>query len=257
MKILPIVAFAFLLSIGGNAFACGCIRPSAEQFAFIKGYTLTKVKISEVSFSERIINFFKEDSDVKSIRISVLEDIVGNYPYDNIEVDTRSGIGSCGLGKKANYAKELYIASDPMPNRENKKLHLNICTTTTSEFAEKVKQLAKSPPSYLKSVDISKWNLIEKNDSFSLYADKSSLRKDQYGSYIWTLQNNHKSETKSQKINLHIDCKEKMYTIDSEHNFSDFDAKGDVLSTGVYGARDIYSWEKLTPSYSKILKIAC
>ena len=65
------------------------------------------------------------------------------------------------------------------------------------------------------------------------------------------------STSKSQKTRLHFACKEKMFTVDHEVFFSEFDAKGKVLTASNFGRQEQYQWLPLTDVYSKLLSYAC
>jgi hypothetical protein len=83
------------------------------------------------------------------------------------------------------------------------------------------------------------------------------VTKDAYGSYIWTLFNDSSAKYKSQKIQVQISCKEKMFSVAHDIGFSDLNASGDVLMTTQYAKMNSYRWLPLNDIYTKLLKYTC
>jgi DNA gyrase/topoisomerase IV subunit B len=164
-------------------------------------------------------------------------------------------VGSGGCGLTVDYGDTLNVVA--YKNSEGITSNgVSVCNIVSDEFAEKVRKEIKTPNEAYISVETNSWQQFHKSNSQTFYADTKRVTKDEYGSYIWVLMND-ATTPKSQKTRLHFACKEKMFTIEHEVSFSEFDAKGKVLTASNFGRQEQYQWLPLTDVYSKLLSYTC
>jgi DNA gyrase/topoisomerase IV subunit B len=184
----------------------------------------------------------------------VIENYKGAYTENTISVETNI-VGSGGCGLTVDYGDTLNVVA--YKNSEGITSNgVSVCNIVSDEFAEKVRKEIKNPNEAYNSVETNSWQQFHKSNSQTFYADTKRVTKDEYGSYIWILLND-ATTSKSQKTRLHFACKEKMFTIEHEVSFSEFDAKGKVLTASNFGRQEQYQWLPLTDVYSKLLSYTC
>ena len=236
--------------LASSAWACSCEMRNIDEVAHSKGISLTKLKVNSPSFTERVHSFFEIPTYSKSYSITVLEDYKGAFTANNITASTMDGETDCS--RRVSYGETLYIithnSSENYPSNR-----VSVCNTTSEQFAAEVKKELANPSDAYKSVDISKWTQLSKSSTQSFYADTNNVTKDAHGSYIWILMNDKSTKYKSQKTQIKISCKEKMYIVLSELMFSEFNAKGDIGFTKNYSRK----WLPLDNFYTKLMKFTC
>ena len=246
---------ALLVVASSTALACSCNKSNVEAVAHTSDIVLTKLKVSTPSISERARSLLSPKSSSRTYSVQVIENYKGAYTENTISVNTNL-VGSGGCGVAISYGETLNVVAykDSEGITSN---GVSVCNIVSDEFAEKVRQEIKNPNEAYKSVDSSSWLQFHKNDAQTAYADTKRVTKDEYGSYIWVLLNDTSANVKSQKTKLHIACKEKMFTVDHEVSFSDYNANGKVLKASNFGRHEQYQWLPLTDVYSKLLKYTC
>lgn len=248
------LAIAFACSVF-NAFACSCYKSNVEAVAHTSDIVLTKLKVSTPSIADRARSLLSSKSRSRIYSVQVIKNYKGEYAENTISVDTNV-VGSGGCGVAISYGETLNVVAykDSEGVTSN---GVGICNIVSDEFAEKVKQEIKNPKEAYKSVDTSSWLQFHKSISQTFFADTKRVTKDEYGSYIWVLLNDTSANVKSQKTRLQISCKEKMFTVNHEVNFSDFNASGKILNASNFGREEQYQWLPLTDVYSKLLSYTC
>ena len=237
-----------------NAFACSCNKSNVEAVAHTSDIVLTKLKVSTPSIAQRARSLMPSKSRSRIYSVQVIENYKGAYTENTISVDTNI-VGSGGCGVTVNYGDMLNVVA--YKNSEGITSNgVSVCNIVSDEFAEKVRKEIKTPNEAYISVETNSWQQFHKSNSQTFYADTKRVTKDEYGSYIWVLLND-ATTTKSQKTRLHFACKEKMFTIEHEVSFSEFDAKGKVLTASNFGRQEQYQWLPLTDVYSKLLSYTC
>ena len=236
--------------LASSAWACSCEMRNIDEVAHSKGISLTKLKVNSPSITERVRSFFEIPTYSKSYSITVLEDYKGAFTASNITASTMDGETDCS--RRVSYGETLYIithnSSEGYPSNR-----VSVCNTTSEQFAVAVKKEHENPSDANKSVDISKWTQLSNTSTQSFYADTKNVTKDAHGSYIWILMNDKSTKYKSQKTQIKISCKEKMYIVLSELMFSEFNANGDIGFTKNYERK----WLPLDNFYSKLMKFTC
>jgi hypothetical protein len=247
------IAILFVCSVF-NAFACSCNKSNVEAVAHTSDIVLTKLKVSTPSIAERARSLMLSKSRSRIYSVQVIENYKGAYTENTISVDTNI-VGSGGCGVTVNYGDTLNVVA--YKNSEGITSNgVSVCNIVSDEFAEKVRKEIKTPNEAYISVETNSWQQFHKSNSQTFYADTKRVTKDEYGSYIWVLLND-ATTSKSQKTRLHFACKEKMFTIEHEVSFSEFDAKGKVLTASNFGRQEQYQWLPLTDVYSKLLSYTC
>lgn len=237
-----------------NAFACSCNKSNVEAVAHTSDIVLTKLKVSTPSIAERARSLMPSKSRSRIYSVQVIENYKGAYTENTISVDTNI-VGSGGCGVTVDYGDTLNVVA--YKNSEGITSNgVSVCNIVSDEFAEKVRKEIKTPNEAYISVETNSWQQFHKSNSQTFYADTKRVTKDEYGSYIWILLND-ATTSKSQKTRLHFACKEKMFTIEHEVSFSEFDAKGKVLTASNFGRQEQYQWLPLTDVYSKLLSYTC
>lgn len=236
-----------------NAFACSCNKSNVEAVAHTSDIVLSKLKVSTPSIAERARSLVPSKRHSRIFSVQVIENYKEAFTASTISVDTNVGDGGCGA--EVTYGDTLNVVAykDSEGITSN---GVSVCNIVSDEFAEKVRKEIKNPNEAYNSVDTNSWQQFHKNNSQTFYADTKRVTKDEYGSYIWVLMND-ASTSKSHKTRLHFACKEKMFTIDQEVSFSEFDAKGKVLTASNFGRQEQYQWLPLTDVYSKLISYTC
>lgn len=237
-----------------NSFACTCKKSNVEAVAHTGDIVLTKLKVSTPSIADWARSFLPTKSQSRIYSVRVIESYKGEFASSTIIVSTNI-VGSGGCGVSINYGDTLNVVAFKSSEGVTSN-GVSVCNIVSDEFAEKVKAEIKSPHEAYKSVDTNSWLQFHKSTSQTYYAETKRVMTDEYGSYIWVLMND-ATTSKSQKIRLHFACKEKMFTIDHEVVFSEFDAKGKVLTASNFGREEQYQWLPLTDMYSKLLSYTC
>lgn len=240
--------------LASSAWACSCRDKNVGEVAHSKDIVLTKLRINYPSLTERVFSFFEKPTNAKSYGITVLEDFKGAFTASNITASTFDGETDCS--RRVKYGETLYViahkSSEGYTSNE-----VSVCNVTSEKFAEEVKKERANPSIEYKSVDTSDWTQLLKTETQSFFADKNNVTKDAYGSYIWVLMNDSSAKYKSQKRQLKIACKEKMFSASHDIGFSEFNASGDVMMTSPYARMNLYKWSPLTDFYSKLVKYTC
>ena len=247
------VALSFVLGCS-SAFACSCRMNNAEEVAHRSDMVLTKLKISTPSITERVRSLVPSTSHSRTYAIEVIENYKGTYTSKSISANTNIGIGGCG--REVFYGDTINVISR-IDDKGITSDGVSVCNMVSDEFAEKVKQEIKNPNQAYDSVNTSSWTQFHKTNTQTFFADTKHVTKDEYGSYIWILMNDKSQKVKSQKTKIHIACKEKMFTVDHEVSFSDYNANGKVLNASNFGRQEQYQWLPLTDVYSKLLMYTC
>lgn len=248
------VALSFVLGYS-TAFACSCNKSNVEAVAHTSDIVFTKLKISTPSITERVRSLVPTKSRTRTYAIEVVENYKDAFTANTISVDTNI-VGSGGCGVAISYGETLNVIAHK--NSEGVTSNgVSICNIVSDEFASKVKAELKSPNEAYNAVDTSGWTQFHKTNTQTFFADTKRVTKDEYGSYILVLVNDTNMKGKSQKTKLHFACKEKMFTVDHEVVFSEFNAKGNVLTASNFGRQEQYQWLPLTDVYSKLLKYTC
>ena len=237
-----------------SAMACSCRMNNAEEVAHRSDMVLTKLKISMPSITERVRSLVPSTNRSSTNEIEVLENYKGTYTSKTISADTNIGIGGCG--REVFYGDTINVISR-IDDKGITSDGVSVCNLVSDEFAEKVKKELKNPNKAYDSVNTSSWTQFHKTSTQTFFADTRHVTKDEYGSYIWILMNDKTQKVKSEKTKLHFACKEKMFTVDHEISFSDFNANGKVLTASNFGRVEQYEWLPLTDVYSKLLKYTC
>lgn len=237
-----------------NAYGCSCRMNNAEEVAHRSDMVLTKLKISTPSITERVRSLVPSTSLSRTYAIEVIENYKGTYTSKSISANTNIGIGGCG--REVFYGDTINIISR-IDDKGITSDGVSVCNMVSDEFAEKVKQEIKNPNKAYDSVNTSSWTQFHKTSTQTFFADTKNVTKDEYGSYIWILMNDKTQKVKSEKTKLHFACKEKMFTVDHQISFSDFNANGKVLNASNFGRVEQYEWLPLTDVYSKLLKYTC
>ena len=253
MKKVKLSLFAIAVFASANGLACSCKSRDAEEVVHTHELGLSKIQIIDVSLSEKARLLFNNKKEyTRTYKIKVLENYKGSLDATFITINGM-GDGDCGLD--VSYGQTLFVITPIkgliIPNK------VSVCNTVSESFAAKVKEELKKSNAAFKSVDTTEWVLLEKTRNKSLYADFKSVTKDEFGSYIWLLSNDTSADFKSKKTKIQIACKEKMYSLSHEIEFSDFNANGLVLMTSNYQAQNTYAWKPLNHAYSKLLKYTC
>jgi len=236
--------------LASSAWACSCGEQNVDEVTHSKNIGLTKLKVNAPSITERVLSFFEIPTYSKSYSITVLEDYKGAFTASNITASTMGGETDCS--RRVIYGETLFLITHK--NKEGVTSNeVNICNTTSNNFAESVKKELDNPSDAYKSVDISKWTQLSKSSTQSFYADTKNMTIDAYGPYIWILMNDKSTKYKSQKTQIKISCKEKMYIVLSELMFSEFNANGDIEFSKNFEQK----WLPLNNLYSKLLKLTC
>jgi hypothetical protein len=253
MKFILFV-FSFLVFSCSSALACTCKKSNVEAVAHTSDIVLTKLKVSTPSIADWMHSFLPTKSHSRIYSVQVVENYKDEFTSNTISVDTNI-VGSGGCGVSVGYGDTLNVVA--FKNSEGVTSNgVSVCNLVSDEFAEKVKAEIKNPHEAYNSVDASSWLQFHKTTSQTYYAESKRVMKDEYGSYIWVLMND-ATTSKSQKTRLHFACKEKMFTVDHEVVFSEFDAKGKVLTANNFGRQEQYQWLPLTDVYSKLLSYTC
>ena len=248
------VLLAFLLLFANSlALACSCNKSNVEAVAHTSDIVFTKVKISKPSITERVRSLVPTTSRTRIYAVEIVENYKDEFTASTIRVDTNVGNGGCGA--TVSYGDTLNVIA--FKNSEGvTSNYVGICNIVTDDFAEKVRAEIKNPNETYKSVDTTSWLQFHKTNSQTYYAETRRVTRDDDGAFIWVLMND-TSTAKSIKTKLHLACKEKMFTIDHEVAFSEFDAKGKVLTASNFGRQEQYQWLPLTEVYSKLLSYTC
>jgi hypothetical protein len=247
--------FLMFIFLCWNSFAsaCSCGKKSAETIAHTDGIVLTKLKISTPSIIERLRLFALSSNHERIYSVEVIENYKGEFISKNIRVNANVDGGACGFSLV--YGDILNIVAqkngdDLISN------YVGVCNIVSDEFVEMTTKEIKNPSKAYNSVEVSSWKQFYSSGLQTFYADTKRITKNNYGSYIWILMND-SSTLKSQKTRLHILCREKVFSIDHEVGFSEFDAKGKILTANNFGKQGQYEWLSLTDIYSKLLKYTC
>jgi hypothetical protein len=248
------LAIVFACSVF-NALACSCNKSDVEAVAHTSEIVLSKLKVSTPSIAERARSLIPSKNRSRIYSVQVIENIKGAYTANTISVGTNN-VGSGGCGVNVDYGDTLNVVAykDSEGITSNS---VSVCNIVSDEFAEKVRNEIKTPNEAYNSVETNSWQQFHKSNSKTFYADTKRVTKDEYGSYIWVLMNDASANVKSQKTRLHFACKEKMFTIEHEVSFSEFDAKGKVLTANNFGRQEQYEWLPLTDLYSRLLSYTC
>ncbi len=94
-------------------------------------------------------------------------------------------------------------------------------------------------------------------EGFSFFADISTLKRDNSGSFVWVLINETASRVQSQRQMMHVSCVEKKFAIDEKIQFSQANARGSVLYVDSVKTHSTHEWSNLTILYSKLLVHTC
>jgi hypothetical protein len=255
MHKVRIFLFTFFVIASTSAFACSCKKNNVEGVAHTSDIVLTKLKVSTPSITERARSLLSSMGRSRIYSVQVLENYKEAFTANTISVDTNI-VGSGGCGVAISYGDTLnvvaYKDSEGMTSNG-----VGICNIVSDDFAEKVRQEIKNPNEAYKSVDTSSWLQFHKSNAQTFLADTKRVTKDEYGSYIWVLLNDSAANVKSQKTKIHISCKEKMFIVDHEVSFSDFNASGKILNASNFGRQVQYQWIPLTDIYTKLLSYTC
>ncbi len=245
----------FLTLSAFKALACSCNKNNVEGIAHKSDIVLTKLKVSTPSIAERARSLIPSKSRSRIYSVQVIENYKGSYTENTISVDTNV-VGSGGCGVTVNYGDTLNVVA--YKNSEGISSNgVSVCNIVSDEFAEKVRKEIKKPNEAYNSVETNSWQQFHKSNSQTFYADTKRVTKDEYGSYIWVLMNDKAANVKSQKTKIHISCKEKMFIVEHEVSFSDYNANGKVLNASNFGRQEQYQWLPLTDLYSKLLSYTC
>ena len=244
---------AFLIMTSSSALACTCSKINADSVAYANDIVLTKLKVSTPSITEWVRSFVPPKSSSRIYSVQVIENYKGEFSASTISVATYVG-GGCGV--VVNYGDILNVVAYK-DSEGVTSTSVGICNVVSDEFAEKVRKEIKTPNEVYKSVDTNSWFQFHKSIAQTFYADTKHVTKDEYGSYIWVLLNDTSENVKSQKTRLKISCKEKMFTVDHEVSFSEYNANGKVLNVSNFGNEKQYQWLPLTDLYSKLLAHTC
>jgi hypothetical protein len=244
---------SFLFFVNSLALACSCNKSNVEAVAHTSDIVFTKVRLSKPSITERVRSLLPTSNRTRIYAVEIVENYKDEFTANTISVDTNVGGGGCGA--TVAYGDILNVVA--YKNSEGvTSNYVGICNIVSDEFAEKVRKEIKNPNEAYNSVDTNGWQQFHKNNSQTFYADSKHVTKDEYGSYIWVLMND-ASTSKSQKTRIHFACKEKMFTVDHEVVFAEFDATGNVLTASNFGRQEQYQWLPLTDVYSKLLSYTC
>jgi len=255
MRKVRVFLFTFFVVASTSAFACSCNKNNVEGVAHKSDIVLAKLKVSTPSISERFRSFLSSVGRSRIYSVQVLENYKESFTANTIIVDTNI-VGSGGCGVAISYGETLNVVAHK--NSEGVISNgVDICNIVSDEFAEKVRQEIKNPDEAYKSVDTSSWILFHKSNTQTFLADTKRVTKDEYGSYIWVLTNDAATNVKSQKTKIHFSCKEKMFIVEHEVSFSDYNANGKVLTASNFGRGEQYHWLPITHIYSKLIKYIC
>lgn len=255
MRKVKVLLITLLVVASSSALACTCNKSNVEAVAHTSEIVLTKLKVSTPSISERARSLLSSTNRSRIYSVQVIENFKGEYTENTISVNTNL-VGSGGCGVAISYGETLNVVAykDSEGITSN---GVSVCNIVSDEFAEKVRKEIKNPNEAYNTVDSSSWLQFHNSNAQTLYADIKRVTKDEYGSYIWVLLNDTTANVKSQKTKLHIACKEKMFTIEHEVSFSDYNANGKVLNASNFGRGEQFQWLPLTDVYSKLLKYTC
>jgi hypothetical protein len=255
MKQVRVFLCTLLVLACSSAFACSCNKNNVEGVAHKSGIVLTKLKVSTPSLAERARSLLSSVGRSRIYSVQVLENYKEAFTANTISVDTNI-VGSGGCGVTIDYGDTLNVVA----YKDSEGITSNgvgICNIVSDEFAEKVRLEIKNPNEAYKSVDTSSWFQFHKSNAQTFLADTKRVTKDEYGSYIWVLMNDKAANVKSQKTKIHISCKEKMFIVEHEVSFSDYNANGKVLNASNFGRQEQYQWLPLTDIYTKLLSYTC
>lgn len=254
MSKIRVFLFTLLVVVSSSALACTCSESNVEAIAHMSDIVLTKLKVSTPSIAERIRSLAPSKARTRIYSVQVIENYKDAFTSSTINVDTNVGIGGCGV--TVSYGETLNVVAykDSEGFTSN---YVGICNIVTYDFSEKVRKEIKNPNEAYNSVDTSSWLQFYKSNAQTFFADTKRVTKDENGSYIWILLNDTTANVKSQKTRLHIACKEKMFTVDHEVSFSDYNANGKILNANNFGKENKYEWLPLTDLYLKLLNYTC
>ena len=243
-----------LVTASSVSFACSCKKSNVEAVAHTGDIVLTKLRVSAPSITERIRSLIPRKNHYRTYAVEVVENYKNEFTANAINVDTNVGGGGCGTSVA--YGDTLNVVA--YKNSEGvTSNYVSVCNIVSDEFAEKVRKEIKNPNEAYNSVDTSNWTQFHKTSTQTFFADTKRVTKDEYGAYIWVLVNDTNAKGKSQKSKIHFACKEKMFTVNHEVVFTEFDAKGNVLTASNFGRQEEYQWMPLTEVYSKLLSYTC
>lgn len=249
------IALTFTMTLASaSALACTCNENNVEAVAYINDMVLTRLKVSSPSITERILSLLPTKNHSRVYSVQVIESYKNLFTASTISVDTNVGYGGCGANISYGETINVVAYKDSEGIISN---HVGICNIVSDGFAEKVRKKLNTPNEDYNSVDTNSWLQFHKSNTQTFYADIKHVTRDKNGAYIWVVMNDTTTNVKSQKTRLHIACKEKMFTIDHEVGFNDYNASGKVLAAINFGKNEQYQWLPLTDSYSKLLTYTC
>lgn len=262
MYLIKFIAFFLVWFLTSTStYACSCKLYRVEDIANQNNRVLTKLKIVHTTLLERLTNIRSTSSSPSNYKVEVLENIKGTYPYDYLDVNDRTSEGSCGVD--VSKISELYVINTTSTDKVTSHV-ASVCNIVSQKFAESVRSYMKQPRLELQSVDVKKWTRIYEDKTTFTYADSKNIKHDEHGSYIWLLLNAKadskevfSESAKSKKINIQFACKEKKFNVVAEHEFSDYNANGFVVSSKNFAKYESYEWLDIDANYTKIMKITC
>jgi hypothetical protein len=250
-----------LLMTSASAYACSCKKFWVEEIANQNNLVLTKLKIVQPTFLEKLKNIANLTSPTSRHKVEVLENIKGVYAYDYLDVYDNFLDWTCSVNLSSK--EEIYVVNGYDTN--GLLTHdADVCNLVTEEFSREVATYIKDPKVKPMNTDFSRWRFIYKDNVSETNADISNLSWDTNGAYLWLMQNSSKSNVdlfgnsaKSRLMKLQFSCKEKKMNVVTEIDYSEHRAKGYIVKFRNYSKNGIYSWMDVNDNYAKAMKIVC